>query len=287
MRLTDNFCGKRFSFLSNITNERDWWVSGYPLGGIPFEGNAIFAYGSDPSDPYVSTHIFKLDTRNGNILWRTNTTKGGTVLTVNEGQLVIQNDNLILGLNEASGSTVWTFDVGTSAYQPTAIYGDLLIFGAQNGNLYALHLPNGTLAWKTHFDRANLLSLADAGNKLTLLPIQIDSESEKTFWTYGVTVVTGPADNLHADYTGYIISLALKTGSIAWTHKIEGSDVAPSGWAVNKNTIFFTQGNDLWTFDEATSNVLSDKRFDHYVLPPVLSSGTVFVAADLHLTAYT
>ena len=203
---------KAVQFPSNITNERDWWVSGYPLGGIPFEGNAIFAHGSDPLDPYVSTHIFKLDTSNGNILWRTNTTNGGAVLTNNKGQLVIQNDNLILGLNETSGSTVWTFDVGASTYQPTAIYGDLLILGAQNGNLYALHLSNGTLAWKTPFDSANLLALANAGNRLTLLPIQIDSESGKAFWSYGVTVVTGPADNLHASYTGYITSSDLKDG---------------------------------------------------------------------------
>lgn len=269
--------------VGNITNELNWSVKGFLLGGVPFEGNSIYASNSNSS----GTYIFKLDTDNGNTLWRANASRVGSVLAIYKEQVIIQSDNVIFSLNDTSGSSLWSFDAGTSTYAPTAIYDDLLLFAASDGNIYALHLSDGKLAWKAPFDSANLLSIANADNRLTLLPIQIDPDSGRAFWSYGVTTVTRPADKLQTNYTGYMTSFDLQTGKITWTHRIEGSDVAPSGWAVNKNTIFLTQGNDLSTFDKSTGSLFDVQHFDHYVLPPVAADSTVFVAGDLHLTAYT
>lgn len=273
----------------NITNERDWWVSGYPLGGVPFEDTAIFAGGSDTSGPY----IFKLDTANGNVIWRINGTLfGGSVLTLYNGQVIMQNGNIICSLNEASLSSNWVFDAEAQTYQPTAIYGDLLFFGAQNGNFYAVHLSNGSLVWKIPFDNANLLAAVTSDNKLKLFPLLVDSANQRVFWGYGVAEVLGTGDNAHTQFTGYLTALNVGTGVVQWSTKIEDSNANSgfvSGLAFTKDMVLLTEnnvGNVLWVLNSATGSLILTQRFDHSLQPPVMSNGKVFVAADLRLTAY-
>jgi outer membrane protein assembly factor BamB len=278
------------AFYGNITDQRTWWVSGYPLGGIPFEGESIFAWGGNFSEGY----IFSLDSDDGAILWRTNDTRLSgfpSVLAAYQKQLVVQNGNLIFSLNETSGSSLWSFDVGASIYQSTTDDNGLLLFGASDGNFYALHINNGTLAWKTHVDSQNLLSLVNSDNLLTTFPIQVDSQNQRVFWCFAVTEQLGTtSENKHDRYTGTVCSLDLATGDVIWTRQIEDSGAfydTPVGLVVNKNTVFLTENYALWILGSAsTGNVLSTEHFDHYILPPVVSDNKVFVAADLYLRAY-
>lgn len=273
----------------NITDQRVWWVSGYPLRGYPFEGNSVYALGGDPS----GWCIYRLDTDDGTILWRTNVTLFSslpTALAAYQGQVVIQNGELVFSLNETSGSSLWSYDVGASIYQPTANYNGLLLFGASDGNFYALHLANGTLAWKTRVDRQNLLALVNSDNVLRVFPIQVDPQNQRLFWSFGVTEQLGTtSENKHDRYTGTICSLNLATGDSIWTKQIEDSDVfydTPIGLVVSKDTIFLTANYGLWIFSGLTGNVVSTQHFDHYILPPVASDNMVLVAADLYLRAY-
>jgi outer membrane protein assembly factor BamB len=86
-----------------------------------------------------------------------------------------------------------------------------------------------------------------------------------------------------------VCSLGLATGDVLWSREIEDSGAfydTPVGLGVNKETVFLTENYALWIFDAPTGNVVSNKHFDHYVLPPVTSDGMAFVAADLYLRAY-
>jgi len=272
--------------VGNITNERDWSVSGFPLGGVPFEGNSIFASNSDSS----GTYIFKLDADNGNILWRANTSRAGSVLAIYKEQVVIQSGNLIFSLNKNSGSAVWNYDVGTSIYQPTATYNGLLLFGASDGNFYALHLIDGTLAWKTHVDSENFLALINSDNHLTVYPTQVNPQNDRIFYAFAITEQLGTSsENKHDRYIGFVTCLNLATGDRTWTTKFETAGLfydTPVGLVVNKNTVYLTSNTSLWTFTASTGNTLGVQNYDHYVLPPVILDDKVFVAADLHLTAY-
>jgi outer membrane protein assembly factor BamB len=277
-----------FGTFGNITDLNTWWASGFPLGGDPFEGNSVYALGGNESSPY----IFKLNTDNGNILWHTNITVFSglpSVLATYQGQVIIQNGNQTFSLNETSGDRLWSVDVGASIYQPTA-YNGLLLFGASDGNFYALNLADGKLAWKTKVDNQNLFSLVNEANTLTTYPIQVYPQNQRVYWSFGVTQQLGTtSENKHDRYTGTICSLDLTTGKVMWTRQIEDSGVfysPPVGLVFNKDAVFLTENSALWVFSASTGNLARNQHFDHYVLPPVASDNEVFVAADLNLTAY-
>jgi len=201
----------------------------------------------------------------------------------------MHNYNETFSLNQTSGEPLWSFNVNGLPYQPT-VYGSLLLFGASDGNFYALDMDNGKLAWKTHVDTQNLLSLVNSDNYFTAFPIQVDPQKQRVSWSFAITEQLGTnSQNKHDRYTGAVCSLDLATGNIIWTRQIEDSGAfydTPVGLVVNNDTVFLTENYALWILSAPTGNVLSTEHFEHYVLPPVASDGKVFVAADLYLRAY-
>jgi outer membrane protein assembly factor BamB len=272
----------------NITDLNTWQISGRVLGGDPFESNFVYALGGNWSSQY----LFKLNIDDGAVLWQrsTNVSSGiPNVIAEYQGQVIMQNYNETFSFNQTSGEHLWSFNVNGFTYQP-AVYGGLLLFGASDGNFYALHMDNGTLAWKTHVDSQNLLSLVNSDNYFTAFPIQVDPQNQRVFWSFAVTEQLGTtSENKHDRYTGTVCSLDLATGDVIWTRQIEESGAfydTSVGLVVNKDTVFLTENYALWILSTATGNVLSTEQFDHYVLPPVASDSKVFVAADLYLRAY-
>jgi outer membrane protein assembly factor BamB len=275
----------------NISDQQVWWVSAYPL-----EDNLVYAQSGGPS----GVHTYRLDPNNGSILWRLNGTFFSGRPIAYKGQVIMETYTLIeqnysqkmqvVSLNETTGASLWSYNVGAEIYQPTAAYNGLLLFGASDGNFYALHMDNGKLAWKTPVDSENILAIVNSDNVLSVFPIQVDPQNQRVFWSFAVTEQLGTtSENKHDRYTGFLTSLDLATASRIWTKKIEDSGVfysTPVGLVFSKDTVFLTENYGLWIFSASTGNVFSTQHFDHYVLPPVVSDNKVFVAADLYLIAY-
>ncbi len=269
----------RFDIFGNITDSKTWWVSGYPLGGDPFDGSNVYALGGIES----AANIFKLDTDNGNILWRSNLTLFAgipSVLAAYQRQIIIESGNQILSLNSTSGGSLWSIDIGASICSPT-VYQGVLLFGASNGNFYGLDLQSGTISATAKVDNQNLFSLVNGDNALTVFPIQVDPKNQRIYWSFGVI------EQNHFKAT--VVSLDLATFKVEWTKQIQDSTISldsQSGLAVNKDTLFLTENNALWVFGTSNGNFARNQHFDHYVLPPIVSDNRVFVASDLQLTAY-
>lgn len=297
------------SSYGNITDLNTWQISGRVLGGDPFESNFVYALGGNWSSQY----LFKLNTDDGAVLWHSNVNVSSGVPNVNarvlasyQGQVIMQNSNKTFSLNQTSGELLWSFNVNELPYQPAfyggglqqlaglayqpIVHGDLLLFGASDGNFYALNMDNGTIAWKTHVDSQNLLSLVNSDNYFRAFPIQVDSQNQRVFWSFAVTEQLGTtSENKHDRYTGTVCSLDLATGEVRWTRQIEDSGTfydTPVGLVVNKDSVFLTINYALWILNVPKGNMLNTEHFDHYVLSPVASDSKVFLAADLYLRAY-
>jgi outer membrane protein assembly factor BamB len=276
------------SSYGNITDLNTWQKSGRVLGGDPFESNFVYALGGN----WSSQHLFKLNINDGAVLWQRNITVSSgipNIIAEYQGQVIMQNYNENFSFNATSGEPLWSFTINGLTYQPT-VQGSLLLFGASDGNFYALNMNNGTLAWKTHVDSQNLLSLVNSDNYFTAFPIQVDAQNQRVFWSFAVTEQLGTtSENKHDRYTGTICSLDLATGDVIWTRQIEDSGAfydTPVGLVVNSDTVFLTENYALRILSASTGNVVSTQQYDHYVLPPVASDSKVFVAADLYLKAY-
>lgn len=277
-----------YTDFGNISAEA-WWVSGYPLGGNPFEGSMLYALGGNASSHY----IFKLNTDNGSIIWQAGLVRFNgipNVLVTTQNQVIIENGDQILCLDETLGHQLWRFDVDKSIYQPT-IYQGMVFFGASDGYFYALNTSAVGLEWITHVDSQSLMPKVNNDNiTLTTYPVQVDSENNRLYWSFGVTQQLGTnSGDKHDTYTGTVCSLDLATGNVVWTKQMEDSGVfysPPVGMVVNKDTLYLTENTALWVFSASTGNLARNQHFDHYVLPPVILNHEVFVASDLQLTAY-
>ncbi len=268
-----------FDTFGNITDSKTWWVNGYPLGGDPFDGSIVYGLGGNES----AANIFKLDTDIGNVLWQSNLTVFAgipSVLANYQGQVIVESGNQILSLNDTSGDSLWNIDVGAAIYSPVAYQG-VLLFGASDSNFYGLDLQSGIISATAQVDNQNLFSLVNSDNALTVFPVQVDPQNQRIYWSFGVTEQN--------QFKATIVGLDLPTLKVEWTKQFQDNNLSldsPAGLVFNKNSVFLTENNALWIFGSSNGNLARNQHFDHYILAPTLAGDTVFVAADLQLTAY-
>lgn len=279
-----------------------WQVSGYPLDGNTFDGNYVYATVESKYYNSSSLYFFKLDTDNVTVLWRSSVTWNNfipevkifpIVLATTQGQVIIEvlkNNGalspLIISLDSNTGEELWSTNIGVTIYNPV-VYNNLLLFGAADGNFYALHLTDGTIAWKTNVDPENLFAsvLNYTGNRsyAQTSPTQIDSQNQRLFWSYHIYQI-GDSGN----YTATLCSLDLANGNLMWTKQIDQRAVGTDtdSLTFNNGKIFFTGNAALWIFDALSGNLFQSRQFDHSVSRPIVLDNKTLVAADVWLFAY-
>jgi outer membrane protein assembly factor BamB len=123
------------------------------------------------------------------------------------------------------------------------LYGDILLFGARNGNLYALNSATGTPRWRlavnpSLFAPAVVDGIAYCGTHDSL--IAIDVAKAKVIWSVKAwgddsspAVVSGAV--YMASANGCLYAVDARTGKELWTHRPSGSgpswgEGSPSVW---------------------------------------------------------
>jgi outer membrane protein assembly factor BamB len=276
----------QFSTDANVTNPG--WLTAWP-----FEGNRLFGAGGVIRVGYF---VYRLDPDTGTVLWsRPSSTLVSGIPVVYESQVIMQNGTedktTVFSLNEKSGKIIWSYNVDAKVFQPTA-YNGLLFFGASDNSFYALHLANGTVAWKSVVDSQNITALVNFDNPLEGLPIKIDAEHKIIVGGFAVTTQTVINETrVEDDYWGILCSLDIKTGKVNWTEHFTGdgdisNEYSVYAFALTENNVYLTTINDFWIFSKTTGNIIESQHFEHYISSPVAADNRVFVAADLWLIAY-
>jgi len=306
--VTGEFLWEVNPFLENFDN---YQTRVYLLGGNFLDGEFVYTAGDD----FSNMHYYKINIKNGNIIWRNNVTWDGAIfalagyfipsVTANVQRRIIIStiyegtsfSNKLICLDSASGEELWSIAVGADEGQEPFVYGstvynDLFLFAKADGYLYAVNLVNGNIAWKTKVDIHNLFSYNSAfGNQVQSSSIQIDAQNQRLFWYLNVAE-TGPSNN----YTGTLCNLNLSNGNVNWIKYLENENggfgnfmwyTVSLAYNNETNKIFLTKNNGLWIFDAQTGDLVQSQQFENYVLPPVFQGNEVFVAADLCLFAYT
>ena len=164
----------------------------------------------------------------------------------------------------------------------------MLLFGAGNGNLYALNASSGSLIWLSRVDSGAMSQVDNDRNTLTTYPILVDGS--RLYWSFTVTHQLGTnSDDKHDTLDGVVCCLDIGNGDVLWSrmYKDNGRLYSPQvGMVINKSTIYLNENTALYTFNATSSDLIDFKNYDHYVLPPVKLGSQVFVAANLQLTAY-
>jgi outer membrane protein assembly factor BamB len=240
----------------------------------------------------------RLDVNNGKQLWDAGGWSDGDLVV--DDRVVFWNfvngaeqPNRIHCVDALVGSTLWDFDPGVPVYEPV-VYGGLLVFGASDGYLYALNLADGSLAWKILVDVDGWMGghnlPADAKSlSVSASSIVVDYETGVGVWGFLVTerqIEGVNGDNL---YVGVLCSFDVSNGTVLRTYRFQSScDLSDNGLglAPGRDVFYLTAGLDVWSVDKATGKAAMLQRYEHYVQKPVLYDGTIYIAADLYLSAY-
>ena len=272
-----------------------FWNSTY--SGITL-GNA--RYSASESSYIFVRRTSRINANNGQALWSV-IGDASDPAVVSEGKVILWNYNptgrsedgqSILCVDAFSGAKLWEYDVGVRIFQPT-VSNSLVLFGAEDGCLYAVNFADGSLEWKTFVDDQRLIetfngsteeqkSLATMRGSL----VQVDSQSQRVFWS---VVVSNNGQDI---YVGAIWSLDLSNGDRIWTSSVSNNNPTYTEYGVftsislSNGILYATEHSDLYFIDAYAGNVRLRRNFDHYVLPPVVADDKVFVAEDLRFTAY-
>lgn len=263
-------------------------------------GNLESANISTPERDFIFIRgHFRINLNNGIIIWRIPGASSGAT-NVTEGKVLFWNYNsagsaeegqTLLCVNASSGKEEWSFDVGTRMFQPTVSNG-MVLFGAENGYLYALNYSDGSLNWKTFVDEQH--QIAEFKNHIEIeqyklgmaaSSVQVDPLKKRVFWSI---IVSRFGTNL---YNATIFSLDLSDGDLNWA--IPVTQISPndshstlSSISLSKNYLYIREQSDFYCIDADNGGIQLNEGFEHYILTPIVADNKVFIAADLWLIAY-
>lgn len=251
-----------------------------------------------------SDYVFIMDTsrvnpNNGSTLWTVSGISSDPAV-VAQDKVLFWNYNPVEGqddgqtllcVNASSGEEDWSFDVGARMFQPT-VSNDMVLFGAEDGYLYAVHFANGTVNWRTFVDDQNIIETFNNHTEVEQYTlgmgasfVQVDSQEQRVFWS---VIVSRFGTNL---YNATILSLDLSDGDVIWTLPVTPISLndardALSSITLSNNLLYVREQNDLYCLDANTGSIQLSQGFEHYLFPPIAADNKVFVAADLWLIAY-
>jgi outer membrane protein assembly factor BamB len=242
---------------------------------------------SAPESDYIFIRVqWRVNPNNGSIIWSIPGSSDGAT-EVTQGKVLFWNYNPVgspdeakdlLCVNASSGEEVWRFYVGSRMFQPI-VSNDMVLFGAEDGYLYAVDFEDGTLDWKTPADDQNTAE-SDVLD-VSAFSVQADSQHKRVFWSVTVSYSeTGPEN-------GTMLSLDLSDGDRLWTYPV----INETSWnfvgaTLSNNILYVTENHNLYCLDTNNGTIKLQQNFEHYTLPPIAADDKVFVAADLWLIAY-
>lgn len=173
------------------------FASGNRIVGTPAAADGIVVFGS------ADGNIYGVDARRGTLRWKKATEAPvlGAV-TIEEGTAYVGcSDHTFRALGLQDGKEVWTFR-GPKSYVETRplIYGDEVVFGAWDCNLYALDKRDGRLLWtwneghtRMHYSPAAVWPVATEGRVFIAAPDRvlsaIDAATGRTLWRTAESMV--------------------------------------------------------------------------------------------------
>ncbi len=175
-------------------------------GGLSYAGGVLFA-----TSGY--NEVLALNPADGKIYWRTHISAASRAApTVKNGRVYVTAlNNNVIALDGSTGKIVWEYEgvgetTGLLGAASPAVDKDLVIAALSSGELVALRVENGSIAWED-----NLSNSLRVGAMAGLSDIR------------GLPVIAG--DVIFAvSYGGKMVAIDKRTGSRLWTREISSAE---------------------------------------------------------------
>jgi len=283
---------------------KEMWTfrSGARIVGTPAAADGLVAFGS------ADGCIYGVNARTGALVWKVRTDEAVLgAATIDDGTLYIGcSDGKFRALELKTGREVWTYD-GLRGYVETRplLYGDKVVFGAWDCNLYALDRRTGKEAWKwneghtrMHYSPAAVWPVATEGRIFIAAPDRvlsaIDARTGQTLWRTKESTVRETVA-LSAD-SSRIYSKTMRDSVVCfstrgttprklWAANVGfGYEIAPSMPVEKEGTLFgSTMNGEIFALEAETGRLLWRHKVSNCLVStvvPIDGHSCLFTSSD-------
>lgn len=237
-------------------------------GGIAYSSGKLYAT-SGYND------VFAINPENGEVLWRVGLTSPSRAAPtiLKERVYVVTVDNKILALNETDGSVLWEYQglseqAGLVGMASPAADNEIVVPVFSSGELYALRVENGSVAWSESLSPIRRLGGVQSIADIRALPI-LDKGR-----VYAIS------------FNGRMVALEERTGNRIWQREI-GSANTP--WIAGNHIFVINNNNEVAALSSDSGAVIWVKKLPRYLdeaeqedpivlKGPVLAGGRLIIA---------
>ena len=239
-------------------------------GGIAGSRGKIFA-----TNGY--NEVISLDAASGEIDWRVELPAAVRAApSVLSGRVFVQTlANQVIALAASDGNLLWTHQAvgetsGLLGSPAPAVNRDIVIPGYSSGEIYALHLENGGVAWQDNLSPQQRLGGIESLSDIQAMPV-IDR---------GLVIAIS--------FGGRLVAIDQRTGRRVWQREIGGSETP---WVAGERIFVLSSQNRLVSFDRESGNIMWVKDMPKFeagsngeeplvLYGPVMAGGRLFISAS-------
>jgi len=197
-------------------------------------------------------------------------------------------DNRLIAL-DGRGLFLWAFETNGNTASRPVIVDDLVIFGCEDANIYALNADDGQLIWKRNTGGPIVSSPILVDNLVVIgsddgLAYAFETRSGAERWTFSTNraieaqIVNSQGKLLVASRDGILYAVDAASGAGLWKADT-GSPLRTAPLLVNDMAVVTSEG-DLLSFEISTGKNLWTNADYHYNAPLLLAGDTILAASN-------
>ncbi len=239
-------------------------------GGVAYSAGTVYATSG-------FNNLFALDPENGEVKWsKTLMSPSRAAPTIIDNRIfVVTIDNHIYAFNAEDGEQIWSYqglssEAGLVGMASPAANRDIVVPAFSSGELYALRVENGSVAWVE-----NLASLRHGNGLSSIADIRALPVMDK-----GAVIAVS--------FGGKIVALDERTGARLWQREIGGSQTP---WVAGNHLFMLTSNNELAALGRDQGKVVWVSQLQKHenektkkgaiaLKGPVLAGGRLIVAGS-------
>ena len=179
---------------------------------------------------------------------------------------------------EREGKRIGFWDAEDITLEPD----DLLLIGTDQASLLGVTRKRGSQKWRIDTDDRIILASPIVWEKNVIIPTRAGSvtaynlKSRKELWKFTASGAIAGTPKIHerrliiGDETGTVYAIDPETGTTLWRRRLGGETTTP---AIEKDTLFLTAGNSLYSLEAASGIIRWQLPFDSAARIPVSVNG--------------
>jgi outer membrane protein assembly factor BamB len=251
--------------------------------------------------------VIALDARSGNRLWEKNVDSPlrSSPTAAGERVFVLSTEGQLYCLSGSDGAELWTFRGMTARASllfnaSPAIEGSIVVVPYPSGDLVAVRVADGQVAWSESLSRtrtaSSLTAMSDAGRPAIDAGVafavghagRMVATTLKTgerLWTLSVPGIQTPwvagGTVFVVDTGGQLMAITRGDGKILWTTKLSGAKTWSGPVLAGGNLWLTSSSGQLVSAEAATGKVLTTQDLGTAIfIAPVVAGGRMFVFTD-------